>query len=252
MGWEYQERFPPQPRFSNPDMHHGTCVTRVPWYMSGSLTIGFLWNRVRGKRKRPMGTYYWPIKTRIHGVISTISLTSTGIVITNKKRIAGYVYGINMDNGRKITEPPPPPHTHTHNTHTHFSKLTYQLSFNTLRPRQNGRYFADDTYKHIFLHENVRITIEISLKFVPKSPIDNILALFQIMAWRRPGDKPLSGAMMISILTHICVARPRWVKDIELNWTIIQEASRLSTQSWEFLRRRQRFLISFCPPVSLY
>ena len=29
--------------------------------------------------------------------------------------------------------------------------------YNTLRPRQNGRHFADHTYKHIFLNENVRI-----------------------------------------------------------------------------------------------
>ena len=35
-----------------------------------------------------------------------------------------------------------------------------------------------------------------SLKFVPKNPIDNIPALVQTMAWRRPGDKPLSQPMM--------------------------------------------------------
>ena len=84
-------------------------------------------------------------------------------------------------------------------------------NFNTLRPRQNGRHFADDTFKRIFLKENVRISIKIPLKFVPKSPIDNIPALFQIMAWHRPGDKPLSEAMMVSLLTHICVTRPQWV-----------------------------------------
>ena len=84
---------------------------------------------------------------------------------------------------------------------------------NTLRPRQNGHRFADDTFKRIFLSENVRISIEISLNFVPKSPNDNIPTLFQIMAWRRPGDKLLSEAMMVSLLTHICVARPQWV-----NW----------------------------------
>ena len=39
--------------------------------------------------------------------------------------------------------------------------------FNTLKPRQNGRRFADDTFKRIFLNENVRISIKISLKFVP-------------------------------------------------------------------------------------
>ena len=49
--------------------------------------------------------------------------------------------------------------------------------FNTLRPRQNGRHFADDILKCIFLNENVWIPIAISLKFVPKGPIDNIPAL---------------------------------------------------------------------------
>ena len=39
----------PLPRVSDPDMHHGTCVTHVPWCMSGSLTGDFLWNRWRGR-----------------------------------------------------------------------------------------------------------------------------------------------------------------------------------------------------------
>ena len=81
--------------------------------------------------------------------------------------------------------------------------------FNTLRPRQNGRHFADDTFKRIFVNENVGILIEISLKFVPKGPINNNPALVQIMAWRRPGDKPLSELMMVSLLTHLCVTRPQ-------------------------------------------
>ena len=42
-------KFSPPPRFSDPDMHHGTCVTHVPWCMSGSLTSSFLWSRPRGK-----------------------------------------------------------------------------------------------------------------------------------------------------------------------------------------------------------
>ena len=49
--------------------------------------------------------------------------------------------------------------------------------FNTLRPRQNGCRFADDTFKRIFLNENVRIWIKISLKFVPDGPINKIAAL---------------------------------------------------------------------------
>ena len=46
------------------------------------------------------------------------------------------------------------------------------------------------------------ILIKISLKFVPKVPINNIPSLVQIMAWRRPGDKPLSEPMMVSLLMH--------------------------------------------------
>ena len=41
--------FSPSPQMSDPDMHHGTCVTHVPWCMPGSPTSGFLWNRRRGK-----------------------------------------------------------------------------------------------------------------------------------------------------------------------------------------------------------
>ena len=89
--------------------------------------------------------------------------------------------------------------------------LWYKWVINTLRPSQNGRYFADDIIKCIFLNENAGISLRISLKFVPEVRIDNIPSLVQIMAWRRPGDKPLSEPMMVSLLTHICVARPQWV-----------------------------------------
>ena len=81
----------------------------------------------------------------------------------------------------------------------------------TLRPRQNGHHFADDIFKWILLNENVWIPSKISLKFVPQGPINNIPALVQIMAWRQPGDKPLSGPMMVRLPTHICVTRPQWV-----------------------------------------
>ena len=47
-----------------------------------------------------------------------------------------------------------------------------------------------------------------------KGLFNNIPALVQIMAWRRPGDKPLSEAMMVSLLTHICVTLPQWVNNI--------------------------------------
>ena len=75
---------------------------------------------------------------------------------------------------------------------------------NSLRPRQNGRNFPDDIFKWIFLNdENVWISINISLKFVPRGPINNIPTLVKVMARRRP--------MMVRLPTHICVTRPQWV-----------------------------------------
>ena len=73
------------------------------------------------------------------------------------------------------------------------STIFRTLQVNTLRPRQKGRHFPGDTFKRIFLNENA----EISLKFVPKDPINKIPALLQIMAWRRPGNKPLSEPIMV-------------------------------------------------------
>ena len=55
---------------------------------------------------------------------------------------------------------------------------------------------ADDIFKYIFLNENVWISVKISLKFVPKGPINNMPALVQIIPWCRPGDKPLSDPML--------------------------------------------------------
>ena len=83
---------------------------------------------------------------------------------------------------------------------------------NTLRPRQHGCHFVDNIFKCIFLNENVSISIKISLKFVCEVRINNIPASVQMMAWRRPGDKPLSETMMVSLLTQPqCV---KLIKDI--------------------------------------
>ena len=61
---------------------------------------------------------------------------------------------------------------------------------------------------------------EISLKFVPKRPINNIPALVQMMAWYQQGDKPLSELMMVSLLTHICVTRPQYeLTSVQNTWT---------------------------------
>ena len=90
--------------------------------------------------------------------------------------------------------------------------------------RENGRHFPDDIFKCIFVNENVWIPVHISLKFVPKGPINNIPVLVRIMAWRRPGDKPLSEPMMARLPTYICVTRPQWVKTVTtcFNYNVIQ------------------------------
>ena len=78
-----------------------------------------------------------------------------------------------------------------------FSVCIIWQGVNTLRPGQDGRHFADDIFKYIFLNENIWIVINISLKFVSKGQSNNI---------------PLSEVMVVSLLTHICVARPPRVK----------------------------------------
>ena len=56
---------------------------------------------------------------------------------------------------------------------------------------------------------------ESGLRFVPKVRIYYILALVWIMAWRRPGDKPLPEPMMVCLLAHIWVTRHQWVKQCQ-------------------------------------
>ena len=74
---------------------------------------------------------------------------------------------------------------------------------------------SDNLFKCIFLNDNVWISNKISLKFVPEGSINIIPALVQIMAWRQPGDKPLSEPMMmVRLPTHICVTQPQWVNTL--------------------------------------
>ena len=74
--------------------------------------------------------------------------------------------------------------------------------------------FSRRHYQCIFMSENVWIAIKITLKFISMCTINNILALVQIMAWCRAGDKPFSEPMLVSLLTHICVIRPQWVNSV--------------------------------------
>ena len=119
---------------------------------------------------------------------------------------------------------------------------------NTLRPRQNGCHFADDTFKCIFLNENVRISIKISLKFVPMGPINNIPALVQTMAWCRPGDKPLSEPMMVRSPMHICITQPQWVKTeykYEGLWNLASDWLAAQHDVGKYLSRKMDFNTDF-------
>ena len=90
---------------------------------------------------------------------------------------------------------------------------------NSSSPGQNGRHFAADIISCIFVNEKGWILIKISLKFVPRCPINNIPALFQIMIWCRPGDKPYLNQCWTSSPTHICSTRGRWANWAE--WILV-------------------------------
>ena len=84
---------------------------------------------------------------------------------------------------------------------------------NTLRPRQNCSHFADN-----ILNASSWLKMQkCHLRLVPKVPFNSIPSLVQIMAWRQPGAKPLFEPIMIDLLMHICVTRPQWVHEWEMN-----------------------------------
>ena len=71
------------------------------------------------------------------------------------------------------------------------SPYTYQVwTSNSIYDR-----IWDDIFKSIF-NESVWISITISLKFIPKGPIDYKSALVQVVAWHRTGEKPLPESML--------------------------------------------------------
>ena len=103
-----------------------------------------------------------------------------------------------------------------------------------MRLRQNGRHFADNFFKCIFLNENILILINTSLKFVPTGRVDNIRALVQIMAWHLVSTKPSSEPKMIILLRHICITLPQWVGPPQCHhYSGIRWASRC-LKTWQF------------------
>ena len=107
---------------------------------------------------------------------------------------------------------------------------------NTLGWRQNAQDLADDIFKCIIFSKNAWISIEFSLKFVLKGLINNIPPLVQIMAWHWPGDKPLSEPMMVSLLMHICVSQPWWVKMVLDKFSV--HLKKLLVLLWRYIENK--------------
>ena len=83
----------------------------------------------------------------------------------------------------------------------HLRNICIHIGFahlNSSPPGQNGRSFADDIFKCIFMNEKfcILIRISLSLNFGSKGPIDNKSALIWVMAWCRTGAKPLPKPML--------------------------------------------------------
>ena len=88
----------------------------------------------------------------------------------------------------------------------------YILHLNHLPLNTMAAILADDIFKWIFMNEKFCILISISLKFVPKGPIENKSALVQVMVWRRIGDKPLPEPKLTQITdAYMRHYRGRWV-----------------------------------------
>ena len=80
--------------------------------------------------------------------------------------------------------------------HTHTRYIHYGIVIDFTSSPKIAAILADNIFKCIFLNGNDGTPIQISLQFVPGSPIDSTLALVQVMAWRRTGDKPLPEPML--------------------------------------------------------
>ena len=87
---------------------------------------------------------------------------------------------------------------------------------NSFPPRQNGYHFADDIFKRIFLNENVSVSIQFSVKFGPKGPLNQHWFRSWLVACSARSHY-LGQWCQIS-LTHKSSTRGRWVKVIDVHF----------------------------------
>ena len=92
-----------------------------------------------------------------------------------------------------------------------FTMANKFTSVNSSPPGQNSPHFPDDISRCLFGEWKILYFIKISLKFVPKGPIDNKPALVQIMDRPWIGTRPFSEPTLTDSLTHVCGTRGRWV-----------------------------------------
>ena len=194
-----QGTFSPPPRNSNPDMHHGTCVTHVSWCMPGSLTSGFLWSRWRGKRSRHSRCMRNPqfcvSGKRPMGNLKLLASPQQDDLQCLAPRLPGQSiwFASYHPSGLTLHIVPAPS----------LQPGDYNVSIiQWVRPQRNGWHFADDIFKRILIH--------ISVKFASKGPIYEKPTLVVVVAWLRTGDKSLPEPMMARFTdVNIRVARPQ-------------------------------------------
>ena len=94
-----------------------------------------------------------------------------------------------------------PPELHHEPAERAEGKDVFLYSSNTLRPKQNGWYFADDTWKWIFFNKEVWIMMMISLKFVPEGPINKF---FQINTLKMKTQFPATNIIRSGCIRSGC------------------------------------------------
>ena len=166
-------RFPKKARVSDPDMLHGTCVTHVPWCMSGSLTSGDGENvpGIPGACATCNFTYL------VRGPCDD-QATLAQVMNWCRQATSHYLrqcgpFGITRPlwaNGISLST----------QTLTHWDRDKMAAIFQTT-------FSSGFTWMAMY---EFRLKCHWSLFSCVQ--LTNIPALVQIMAWRQPGDKPLS------------------------------------------------------------
>ena len=165
-------------RVSNPDMHHGTCVTHVLLCMPGSLTSIFLWSRWRGKRSwRNQQFYVSGKRPMIRSIVFHFICLSVGQFVPEMLLRSDYNF-LGLLCFQEIAR-----HLRSHTLRAQFGvdKVKNGLHCTDLpedgllevrhcchieSPKKNGCHFADDIFKCFFLNESYSVGTKISLKFV--------------------------------------------------------------------------------------